>query len=82
MNIVTDDIFPIFCLIGFCVAFTYRVRDGPSGDAPMRRRCPVCWHLVARTMHERIEGHWDGVHRPCPGSGETYAITLRTKRTA
>lgn len=49
-----------------------------------RRRCPVCWSLVARTMHGMIEGHWDSVGRDtCPaGKGYPYWITLAPKRRA
>jgi hypothetical protein len=42
----------------------------------------VCWHLVAETMHHRIEGHWDGIQKPCPASGELYDITVARKRRA
>lgn len=43
-----------------------------------RRRCPVCWRRVQRTIHETIEGHWDAAMRPCPGSSHPYRITLES----
>jgi hypothetical protein len=47
-----------------------------------RRRCPVCWRLVARTLHGCIEPHWDSLGAdPCVGMGEPYRITLSNGRS-
>ena len=38
--------------------------------------CPVCHKHVTRTPHHRIAGHFDTYPNPCPGSFESFDITI------
>lgn len=38
--------------------------------------CPVCRRPVTQTRLHHIAGHFDKAHHPCPGSYQTFDITL------
>lgn len=45
-----------------------------------RRRCPVCYRKIDRTIHGMIESHWDTVGNNCEGSMLPHGCAVASPR--